>query len=97
MVSAVAFGFVLGAVLGTYFNVLILIPAMSLALIAAAAGLASGGDAWDVFATMMVLCGAMQLGYLAGSAGSVAIGAKRGGRRGGLRHASEIREVRHRN
>ena len=54
-----------GAVLGQRFKVQILIPAMALA-VAAAAGLAHAGTFWQILGAVFVATTDLQIGYLAG-------------------------------
>jgi hypothetical protein len=61
-------GFVTGAVLGGRFKVLILIPAISLWLLATAGvGLVTAGDIWTVLLAMLLGTASLQIGYLTGT------------------------------
>jgi len=56
-----------GAALGLRFKVTILVPAVTLAmLLAAAFGVAHGDQLWSIVVAMMLLGTAVQLGYLVG-------------------------------
>jgi hypothetical protein len=74
--------FLIGALLGLRFKVLILFPAMALALIAAMAGGAIGGDSLPAILIIAVLAaGCLQIGYLCGVLARYRIAAALPGRR----------------
>jgi hypothetical protein len=60
-------GFLIGAALGTRFKVLIVIPAIGLALLGTAGvGIVHGDPIGSVGLTMVLIATTLQLGYLAG-------------------------------
>jgi hypothetical protein len=60
---------VAGAVIGTRYNVLILVPAVMFAMLfAVMAGVAPGGGFWSVTLMTVLLGTAVQVGYMAGAA-----------------------------
>jgi hypothetical protein len=60
---------VAGAVLGLRYNVLVLVPAVTLAmLLAVAVGVARAESFWSIVLMTIVFAAAVQLGYLAGAA-----------------------------
>ena len=64
-----------GIALGLRYKVLILVPAVALAmLVAMMAGIARGDYFWSIVLAMVVLGSSIQLGYLAGIAIHAAVG-----------------------
>ena len=68
MMTILLLALLVGAVLGQRFKVLVLLPAMALALgLTAADGLAQAEPFWQVLVTAVVAFTGLQLGYLAGT------------------------------
>jgi hypothetical protein len=67
MVGITATWFLLGCGLGLRFKVLILVPAVTLAMLGAAVvGIARGDEYWFIVVAMILSWTAVQFGYLAG-------------------------------
>ena len=67
MVGITATWFLLGCVLGLRFKVLVLVPAVTLAMLGATVvGIARGDQYWFVVVAMILFGTAVQFGYLAG-------------------------------
>jgi len=67
MLDILTIGVLAGIILGLRFNVLILVPALTVAsLIAAVAGIANGDSFWLIVVAIVLLGTAIQIGYLFG-------------------------------
>ncbi len=68
-------GVVVGIVLGLRYKILILVPAVSLAIMfAVMSGIARGDRVWSILLAMAILGTAVQFGYLAGIMIRAAVG-----------------------
>jgi hypothetical protein len=66
-ISLIGIGFLAGIALGQFFKVLILVPAMSIALIATiAVGIARADNVWSIALVSVAIGTALQIGYLIG-------------------------------
>jgi hypothetical protein len=71
-ISLIVIGFLAGIALGQFFKVLILVPTMSIALIATiAVGIARADNVWSIALVSVAVGTALQIGYLIGIGASV--------------------------
>jgi hypothetical protein len=67
MIWLATLSLVAGVLLARHFTIFVLIPAaFALVVLAIAMGLAHTGDIWSIVFTMMILSGAIQIGYFFG-------------------------------
>lgn len=75
MFTLMGVSLLVGAVLGLRYKVFVLIPAMSVGLIAAVAtGVADGLNGWSIFFAVVLVSLGLQLGYLGGAASHLIFG-----------------------